>query len=118
MMKVSFGLGTVITVLVPVALTLFGVLSVKGGISAFLLLFGAWGVIFGTTIGGRRSRLYYAGWGLVLMAFSSFIVLPATYVIGLVVVAVLIVVIAYMFSMGNRSKAGAAPPTAISSPAS
>ncbi len=109
MMKISFGLGVAISVLVPLSLTLFNILSPTEGVSVFLLLFGIWGVIFGMTMAGRSSRLYYAGWGLVLMAFSSFIVLPVTYVLGLVAVVILVVVITYIASSGNRGKAEPVP---------
>ena len=82
-----------LTVLVPLALLLFGVLNPLQSISALLLLAGLWTLIFGVFLGSREDRMVYSGWGLVVALFSTFILLPLQYTAGLVVVGIIALIL-------------------------
>jgi hypothetical protein len=62
--------------------------------AAFLLLNGAWILVFGVSLARGRDRLYYSGWGVVMASLSTFAILPLQYVLGVVVVAIMLVVVA------------------------
>ena len=81
------GIGLIVTVLLPLAFLLFGLL--KGGqtVSAILLFSGLWTLVFGLMMEGKAERLYHAGSGVVLALLSTFIFIQFRYTIGLVLVA-------------------------------
>lgn len=90
MRTIGLGVGLIATVLLPVALLLFGVLGSMQTLSAILLLSGLWALAFGVSMARRRERLYYAGSGAVVAILSTFLFIPLAYTAGLVVVAVVI----------------------------
>jgi hypothetical protein len=86
--RIGLGIGLIVTVLLPLALLLFEVLRPVETISAILLLSGLWTFMFGLLIQRRTERLYYSGFGVVIILFSTFIVIPFRFTLGLVVVAI------------------------------
>ncbi len=99
----TLGIGTVIAVLLPIALLLFGILTFLGAVSAILLLSGLWLVVYGLLFGGKTDRLYQVAWGAVVAILSTFYFLPVNYTAGLVVIAVIGATVATMF-MRQSSK--------------
>ncbi len=95
-MRVSLGAGVILATLLSLALYLFGILSATQAAAAFLLLNGVWILVFGASLARGRDRLYYSGWGVVMASLSTFAVLPLQYVLGVVIVAVILVVVAGM----------------------
>lgn len=103
-MRVSFGLGLIVCVLVPIVLLLFGVIDISQSASAILLLAGLWAVVFGLAFGRGPDRLYNVGVGLIVIAISTFLFLPLAYVVGLVLIVVILIVLAAFFSGARKSK--------------
>ena len=101
-MRVSLGVGVILATLLSVALYLFGILSATQAAAAFLLLNGIWILVFGVSLARGRDRLYYSGWGVVMASLSSFAVLPLQYVLGVVIVAIILVVVAGMVARPKR----------------
>ncbi len=62
------------------------------------MLNGLWILAFGVTLAQGRDRMYYSGWGLVMAAFSTFVVLSLQYVLGVVVVAIIVAAVVGMVS--------------------
>jgi len=88
-LSVSLGIGVIVAVLLPIALLLFGVLTLVWTLSGILLLNGLWLFMFGAALGPKESRLYNAAWGAVIALLSTFAFLPLRYMAGLVVLAVI-----------------------------
>ena len=101
-MRVSLGVGVILATLLSLALYLFGILSATQAAAAFLLLNGIWILVFGVSLARGRERLYYSGWGVVMASLSSFAVFPLQYVLGVVVLAVILVVVAGMVARPKR----------------
>jgi hypothetical protein len=87
MRRIGLGVGLIATVLVPLALLLFGTLKPAQTLSAILLLSGAWALVFGLLMEMKQERLYYSGFGLVVAIMSTFLFIPLQYTAGLVLVA-------------------------------
>ena len=80
-------MGLIATVLIPLALLLFGLLKPDQTIAAILLLSGLWALVFGIFMERKDERLYYSGFGVVVALLSTFIFIPFRYTAGLVIVA-------------------------------
>jgi len=77
MRKIGLGVGLVATVLLPLALSLFGVLGGRETVAAILLLSGAWAFVFGMLMEAKDERLYYSGFGaLVALALIPALTRP------------------------------------------
>ncbi len=100
-MRVGFGIGLLLCVLIPLALLLFGVVDVAQSASLVLLLGGLWAIAFGVAFANRRDRLYDVGFGIIVAVLSTFIILPVQYTAGLVVISIIGVVLA---SIAERPK--------------
>lgn len=87
MRKIGLGVGLVATVLLPLALLLFGVLGARETLAAMLLLSGAWAFVFGLVMDARQERLYYSGFGVLVAILSTFVVINLRYTAGLFIVA-------------------------------
>ncbi len=112
-MKISWGVGVIIAILLSLAALLFG-LSATLSISLFLLLSGLWTVVAGLSLVDRKDRTYYTAWGVVVAILSLFAYLPLQYTIGLVLVAIvaLILVTAYAGRSGKIYAATSQSPPA------
>ena len=99
MRTIGLGVGLIATVLVPVALLLFGALSFSEMVFAILLLSGLWMVVSGLSM-GKDERLYYSGFGLVVALLSTSLFIPVQFTAGLVVIA--IVALALISAMSGR----------------
>lgn len=94
------------TVLLPLAFLLFGVLSFVQTVSAILLLSGLWTLAFGLFMERKDERLYYSGFGVVVILLSTFLFIQFRYTAGLVLVAVVaLAVISAVY------RPGASPPS-------
>jgi hypothetical protein len=85
--RIGLGVGLIATVLIPVALSFFGVLGGKDAVAAILLLSGAWAFVFGLFAEAKQERLYTSGFGALVAILSTFIVIHLRYTIGLFIVA-------------------------------
>ena len=86
MRRIGLGVGLIATVLLPLALLLFGTLKLNQTVSAILLLSGAWAFVFGIFMESKQERLYYSGFGAVVAILSTFLFISFEYTVGLVLV--------------------------------
>jgi hypothetical protein len=99
--RIGLGIGLIATVLLPLALLLFGALRLDQTVSAILLLSGSWAFVFGLLMGRKSERLYYSGFGVVVALLSTFLFIQLRYTAGLVVVAfVVLALISASFRVG------------------
>ena len=92
-MRINFAEGAVIAILVPIVLLLVGVLSFSYTVTALLVLFGGWSIVFGVAMAAARERMYYASWGAILVALSTVTVLPIQYVVAALLVVIIVLVV-------------------------
>lgn len=97
--------GFIIAIFLAIALYLFGLINGFQSISALFLFVGLWLLIFGLTAkGGRYDKIYYIGWGSGIGVLSTFVVLPLTYTIGLVLIVVIALIIVNTIIPKRRTK--------------
>ncbi|MDA4119990.1 MAG: hypothetical protein OK436_05335 [Thaumarchaeota archaeon] len=92
-MKPGWGIGTVIAIILSVAIYLLGIVDLRGLVSLILLLCGLWTVVSAFVIVERKDRSYYSGWGIVIAALSLFDFIPFNYTIALVLLAIIALII-------------------------
>lgn len=103
-MKPSLGIGIILATLVSLVVFLFGFANYAWLGALLLLLNGLWIAAYGVIQAERRDRLYYAGWGLIMAGLASFVVLPLTYTVGVVIILVIAVIGARLVA-GSGGKA-------------
>ena len=112
-MKPGWGIGTIVAILLSVALYLLAVVSLEGMVALLLLLCGVWTIIAAFTVVDRKDRSFYSGWGVVVAILSLFYITPSlNYTIALVLLAVIALIIINVY-IGKAPKiytAGANPP--------
>ncbi len=96
-MKLGWGVGTIVAILLSVAVYLFGVVNLRGMVSLLLALSGLWTLVAAFAIVERKDRSYYTGWGVVIAALSLFDFIPLSYTIGLVLLAIVALIIIYVY---------------------
>ena len=94
MRTIGLGVGLIATVLLPIALLLFGALRPLQTLTAILLLSGLWAVVFGLLMERKEERLYYVGLGAVVAILSTFSLIPLAYTAGLVLVVIVALALA------------------------
>ena len=93
-MKTGWGIGTLVAILLSVAVWLLNIgVNFTGMLSLALLLCGLWTVVSAFVIVEARDRMYYCGWGAVIAALSLFNFIPANYTIALILFAVVALII-------------------------
>jgi hypothetical protein len=85
--RFGLGVGLIATVLLPLALLLFGLLKPRETIAAVFLLSGMWAFVFGLLMEKKTERLYYSGFGVVVALVSTLLFIELRYTVGLVLVA-------------------------------
>ncbi|MGP8126048.1 MAG: hypothetical protein ACLQEQ_09360 [Nitrososphaerales archaeon] len=113
MARLSWGVGIIVAILLSAAVYSFGLVGLDHAISLSLLLVGLWTIVCALFLVERKDRWYYSGWGVVLAFLSLFAFLPAGYTIGLVLIAIVALILLYVY-VGGTSKmitATRAPPS-------
>jgi len=105
MRSVSLIVGFIIAFLLSIAAYLFGVVGPSATLALFLVLAGLWTVTFGALV-AKSSQLYISGWGVVIILFATFIILPIQYTIGLVIVGIVAVILYYYLATSRRPITG------------
>jgi len=85
--------GTVVAIILSVAVYLLGIVDLRGLASLILLLCGLWTLVSAFVIVDRKDRSYYSGWGIVIASLSLFDFIPLNYTIALVLLAVVALII-------------------------
>jgi len=92
-MRPGWGVGTIVAILLSVAVYLFGIVDFSRMVSLILLLCGLWTLVSAFTIVERKDRSYYSGWGIVIAALSLFDYIQLTYTIALILLAIVALII-------------------------
>ena len=120
-MKVSWGVGEIVVILLSLISYLFGLTSPVYTLSLFLLLSGLWTLAAGLALVDRKDRTFYSSWGVVVAVLSAFAFLPLNYALGLVLVAIvaLILLTAFNYRSGKMYTAAtqSSPSTSGETPA-
>lgn len=119
-MKLGYGAGIIIVILLSVAAFLVGVVSLLQTISLVLLLGGLWTVVAAFTIFDVGERSFYLGWGVVAAALSTFDLFNnANYTIALLLIAIvaLILINVYLGRTPKMLNAANTPPAGGGTPA-
>ena len=90
-MRLGYGSGLIVAILLPIVLYLFGVTNALQSISVLLLFSGLWTVIYGLTT--HVDKILYAGWGAGIAVLSTFIVIPLTYSVSMVLVVIIVLIV-------------------------
>ena len=90
-MRLGYGSGLIVAILLPIVLYLFGVTDGLQSVSALLLFCGLWTVVYGLTTHVDKSL--YVGWGAGIAVLSTFIVIPLNYSLALVLVVIIILIV-------------------------
>jgi hypothetical protein len=93
MVKPGWGIGTIVAILVSVAVWLLNIVNFSGMISLILLLCGLWTVVAAFVLVETRDRTYYSAWGVVIAALSLFNFIPLNYTIALILLAIVALII-------------------------
>jgi hypothetical protein len=114
-MKPSWGIGTLVAVLLSAAVYLFGLLDFEHTVSLVLLLSGLWTLVFAFAGVESKDRSYYSGWGLVVAILSLFAYIPFDYAIGLILLGIiaLIVLSVYLGKSPKVLSAATTPPSPV-----
>jgi len=119
--KVSWGVGEIVAILLSLISYLFTLTNLEDTLSLFLLLSGLWTIVAGLAIVEKRDRTYYASWGVVVAVLSTFAFIPLNYALGLVLVAIvaLILLTAFNYRSGKMYTAAnqSSPTSAGETPA-
>jgi lysylphosphatidylglycerol synthetase-like protein (DUF2156 family) len=93
-MRISFGIGVIVIVLITAVLALLGIVNLFSGISAFLIMLGVWCIAAGFGLGKKGERYYYAGWGVILLSLSTAYYIPLQYSIAIALIFIIIIILA------------------------
>ncbi|MDA4124477.1 MAG: hypothetical protein OK438_03395 [Thaumarchaeota archaeon] len=114
-MRLGWGGGVIVSILVAAAAFFFGLVNGTYAVSYALLFVGVWTIISAFFFVDIKDRHYYAGWGVVMAALSTFAYLYYTYTIGLLLVAMVILILLYIYA-GRTAKNVTAAMSPTSSP--
>ena len=103
MARLGWGIGVIVAILLSAAVYSFSLVGPNYAISLLLLLVGLWTIVCAVFLVERKDRWYYSGWGVVLAFLSLFAFLPAGYTIGLVLIAIVALILLYVY-VGGTSK--------------
>jgi len=92
-LKPGWGVGTVVAILLSVAVYLLGVVNLSGMVALILVLCGLWTIVAAFVIVEQKDRSYYAAWGVVIAVLSLFDFIPLSYTIALILIAIVTLII-------------------------
>ena len=92
-MRPGWGVGTIVAILLSIAVYLLNLVTFTGMVSLILLLCGLWTLVAAFMLVERKDRSYYSGWGIVIAALSLFYFIPLNYTIALILLAIVALII-------------------------
>lgn len=114
-MKLGYGAGILIVVLLSFATYFLGIISLLQTVALILLLGGLWTVVAAFTIYSDSERSFYLGWGVVVAALSTFDVFNNfNYTIALILIAIVALILINVY-MGRTPKMYSAATTSTPS---
>jgi hypothetical protein len=119
-LKVGWGVGVALAVLVSLAAYLFGlfgplysIIAVELLASTIFLLVGLWTLASGFFIVEAKDRTYYSVWGVVLACLALFAYVPPAIALGILILAIVVLIVLVLFT-GRTQKmftAATSPPS-------
>jgi hypothetical protein len=104
-MKIAYGEGMILAILVPVVIYLLGVLSLPRTFFLFFVLAGAWTIVSAFAFGKNAERILYVAWGLILASLSSYFVIQLQYAVALTILAMIAsILLSISFRRNNSTK--------------
>jgi hypothetical protein len=113
LLRLTYWIGVIVAVLVVAAAYLFGLVDGTYAVSYALLFVGLWTILSAFFTIDAKDRYYYSGWGVIFAVLSTFAYLPFAYTVGLLLVALVILILIYVYagSTAKRITAAATPPS-------
>jgi len=102
-MKLAYGEGLVLAVLVPIVVYLLGFLSLPRTFFLFFLLAGVWTIVSAFAFSKARERIYYVAWGLILASLASYFAIQLQYAVALTILAVIASILLNVATRSNNS---------------
>jgi hypothetical protein len=99
-MRIAYGEGIVVAILLPVVLFLFGLVRIYFSLFLIVLLFGLWTIVASFLLVRREELRPYLTWGLILSCASSIFVISLAYAIAIILVGVIASV--FVFVTGRK----------------
>jgi uncharacterized membrane protein HdeD (DUF308 family) len=108
-MRVGYGVGVLLAVLVSLAAYLFGFMgpvftldAAELTISTAFLLAGLWTIVAALVVVESGGRLYYASWGIILACLSLIAYVPVAIALGILVVAIIALILVVVYFGGTQ----------------
>ena len=106
----AYGEGSVVAVLIPIVIWLVRIIDLPEAISLALALFGLWTIIFSVTMSETGEKVYYFGWGIAALSFSTAFVIPIYYSIAIILIVMIGIVIYLAYQRSNRTSTSPTAP--------
>lgn len=88
-MRVAYGEGVIVAILLPFVLLLLGLIKIYDTFFLVLLLFGLWTIVSAFVLMRPSERNFYLTWGLIISCLSTIFVIAVSYAIALVLIAII-----------------------------
>lgn len=92
-MNPGWSAGTIVAILLSIAIYLVGFVDLRGMVSLILLLCGLWTLVAAFALVETKDRNYYAGWGIVIATLSLFDFIPLSYTFALILLAIIALIV-------------------------
>lgn len=102
-MKLSWGVGVTVAILLSFALGLLGILNIRGTVSSILLLSGLWTVAAAFVVIEQKDRIYYSAWGIIIAALSLSYYIELRYSLAIILLAIVAMIVVRVY-MGRTPK--------------
>jgi hypothetical protein len=101
-MRITYGEGVVVAILLPFVLLLLGLVRFSACLFLILLLFGVWTIVSAFALAIPEERNFYIMWGIILSCASTIFVIPVSYAIALILIAIIASVFLYVSTRKSR----------------
>ena len=88
-MRVAYGEGVIVAILLPFVLLFLGLVSLPRTLFLLLLLLGVWTLISAFVLAEEKERHFSVTWGLLLSFGSTIFVIPLSYAVALILIAII-----------------------------
>jgi len=88
-MRIAYGEGGVVAILLPFVLLFLGLLTALMTFFLIFFLFGVWSLVSSFVLAKKEERNIYLTWGLILSCASTIFVISISYAIALILIAII-----------------------------
>ena len=103
-MRIAYGEGCLVAILLPFVLFFLGLVNIAQTIFLVLALFGLWTIVSGFVLANYDERNYFVTSGIVLTCVSTLFVIQVTYAIALILIGLIASIFIYASTRGSTSK--------------